>query len=87
MIRTTRDAMETALAQGVDQLNDDELEVLLQLCTRLVNGKRTYGALSLGRDRRDFMREAEEENLDRAIYEAIDYRIRVRRRHHTGGNA
>lgn len=60
----TRIAKLTAIC---DQLGDIELDVALEIVTRLLAGQNAYG-LFLKADKRDFRREAEDEALDMAVY-------------------
>ena len=53
-----------------ERLGSDELAVLTLIAERLRAGRRSYGALQLATDVRDFAQEALEEAADMAVYAA-----------------
>ncbi|MGD0950338.1 MAG: hypothetical protein ABSA52_23320 [Candidatus Binatia bacterium] len=55
---------------AAERLGPDEVAVLTLVAERLLLGRRRYGELHLGTDRRDFRREALEEAADLAVYAA-----------------
>lgn len=58
------------------ELSDDECRVIMTLLddavARIQKGREAYGPLELTSDTRDFVKEANEEVLDNAIYLAMD---------------
>lgn len=75
----TRDQLLSHLGNLAMDLPDDELAVLSRIAERLAMGVRSYGALSLARDPRNFAAEGREEVLDWAVYAACDLERRLRR--------
>lgn len=66
-----REELEQTLRTLAAELEDQELHVLAWLANRLLHGQRTYGALNLLHDRRDFEHEGAEELADFALYSAM----------------
>jgi hypothetical protein len=59
------------LASVLAELGTDEHRVLLALARRLLTGQRSYGALDLAHDRRDWRAERAAELADALIYETF----------------
>jgi hypothetical protein len=72
-----REATERALDATCADLGDQELQVLVVLARRLLQGQEAYGRLDLARDARDFQRERAEELQDTLVYTAIAEVARV----------
>ena len=64
----------TCAASRVDVtgLGQDEIRVLQRIADRLRLGAKTYGRLSLAKDKRDWNKEGSEELLDGTVYFAIE---------------
>lgn len=68
------------LAARLQELTRDELAVVVQVVTRLLDvGRRSYGPLQLDSDQRDFEAEADDEITDWMIYRAMNRISRARR--------
>lgn len=59
-----------ALDLAIVQLEPDALELLVLIAERLVAGRKLYGSLDLDTDKRDWSREALEEDSDGLVYRA-----------------
>lgn len=62
----------TSLVKDAQELGEDELRVLVQIASRLRQGREEYGALSIASDPRDWMGEACAEYLDASVYLAVE---------------
>lgn len=60
------------LLYSARQLEGDDLAVLCRIADRLLMGKDVYGTMRINLDPRNFVKEAEEEMLDGAIYLAAE---------------
>ncbi len=58
------------LSAAYPDLSEDALLVLDEIADRMRVGQKTYGALDLDADDRDFEQEAYEEDLDGLVYRA-----------------
>lgn len=58
--------------QCVDALGPDELRVAKFVVARLAGGRKVYGNLDLARDKRNFVRERDEELADALVYVACE---------------
>lgn len=55
----------------LERLGDREMHVLYDLATRLHEGQKLYGRLTP--NKKNWLKEAYEESLDRAIYDSCNY--------------
>lgn len=67
-----------SLIATTPKLGEDEMCVLAVLAERLLKGQTVYGKLNIDEDKRDWDREAYEEDLDSAVYRAIGHVKRTR---------
>ena len=67
----TRDVFLTWMTAFTDSASPDELATVAKVAERIDAARGYYGALELGRDERDFAREALEESFDGLAYCAM----------------
>ena len=60
------------LNDAISKLGEDELRLLTLIAERLVTGRKTYGALDIAADKRDWAHEALEEAADGLVYVAAE---------------
>jgi len=75
-IARRRDALARWLSAMLGDCSLDELRVIAVRVERMAKARAKYGPLDLATDKRDFVREAAEESIDRAFYLDAHY-IRV----------
>ena len=71
-------AQRARVADYAAQLGADELDALLFVAEGLAVGRKPYGELLVGNDRRDFVVEAQQELRDSLVYIAAEL-LRLRR--------